>query len=302
MKVMPRNPENTILKKPDEDLSAFCASGCHWKVQHLQLSTHVILRVVTFSPPKPMFPLSVVMVPGLVSVMLTFQKILLGLTRYFVVHYVETREKSSSVVPPHSSFDVTTIGRDIAEVVTRLKLRRNRYVLFGASLGATAIVDGYRFLPQEPFCLVLLEPNAVFDYPGWSLKIIRFGAPLYAILRPVAKWYLKKFRVNTREDYEMFRITSRALDAADPYKLRDTILAIAPYQIWERLARIKVPTLVVAASRDKFHRHEDIVRIVEEIPDCTYLDLEVHERTHSEAFSEHVINFVKHVYRSNRGH
>ena len=284
--------QSKAIREPYEDLSEFCAPGTTWRQQWLTLSTGVALRVVSFYPQIPRQPFPVVLVPGLVSVMLTFKNILISLTKHFVVHYVETREKSSSIILQKASFDVETMGRDIAEVVSKLDLGEKQYILFGASLGATAIIDGYRHLARKPFCLVLLEPNAVFDYPAWSLAVIRVGAPFYSVLKPIAKWYLRKFRVNTREDYEMYRISSRALDAADPYKLRDTILAISSYQIWDRLASVQAPSLVVCASKDKFHRREDIAKIVSLLNDCTYLDLETHEHTHGKEFGKYFEQFV----------
>ena len=282
-------------KNSQKDWSEFCAPGTNVRPHRAVLSNGVSLRVVSFYPPSEHHPFPVVMVPGLVSVMLTFRKILIELTRDFVVHYVETREKSSSVVPKGASYDVAAIGSDVVEIISQMGLKHRQYILFGASLGATALLDQYRFLRAEPFCLVLLEPNAVFDYPKWSLPVIRFAAPLFRVIRPVAKWYLKNIRMNTKEDYEMYRISSRALDAADPHKLRNTILAISKYQIWDRLHPIATPALVVSASKDTFHRHEDITRIVSLLGRCTHCDLEIHERTHSAEFVECVRQFVGQV-------
>jgi hypothetical protein len=229
----------------------------------------------------------------LVSVMLTFKNLLVELTRDFVVHYVETREKSSSMVRETTDYDVGAIGSDIIEAVSYLGLEDHRYILFGASLSATAMIDRAGDFRHPPLCFVLLEPNAVFDYPPWSLPIIRHAAPFYRYIRPLAKWYLKTFRVNTAEDYEMYRINCRALDAADPYKLRDTVLAICSYQIWDRLGSVQTPTLIVSASKDTFHRHEDILRIISQIRRSTPCDLEKHTRIHSPELVEHVRKYLR---------
>jgi hypothetical protein len=225
--------------------------------------------------------------------MRTFQKLLVDLTRDFVVHYVETREKSSSQLDGASDFSVRAIGLDIAEVIARLGLEDRGYIGFGASLGATAMIDSSEFFQSAPLCLVLLEPNAVFHYPAWSLPVIRHGAPYYRFLRPAAKWYLKTFRVNTRDDYEMYRINCRALDAADPYKLRDAVLAISSYRIWDRLGSVRAPALVVGASKDTFHRHEDILKIISKLGSAEYCDLEKHERTHSRELVEHIREYLR---------
>ena len=70
------------------------------------------------------------------------------------------------------------------------------------------------------------------------------------------------------------RISARAIDSANPYKLRSTILAISDYEVWEHLSAIETSTLLVCASKDKFHRHEDLNKISSMIINCSYLDLE----------------------------
>jgi hypothetical protein len=273
-------------------LGEFCAPGARTFDRMVPLPTGVSLRLVTFTPAAVRQPFPVVLVPGLVSVMATFRNLLVELTRDSVVHYVETREKASSVVPARALYDVRTIGADLVEAVAHLGLADRSYILFGASLGATAMIDRAGDFRAAPLCLVLLEPNAVFDYPSWSLPIIRFGAPFYRTLKPVAKWYLRNFRVNTAEDYEMYRINCRALDAADPYRLRETVLAISSYEIWGRLGSVKAPALIVSASKDTFHRHGDILRIVAMIEKSTPCDLEKHDRIHSPELVERLRAYV----------
>jgi hypothetical protein len=270
----------------------FCAPGARAFDRLVPLPTGVSLRLVTFTPAVVRQPFPVVLVPGLVSVMATFRNLLVELTRDSVVHYVETREKASSLVPARAVYDVRTIGADLVEAVAHLGLADRSYILFGASLGATAMIDRAGDFRAEPLCLVLLEPNAVFDYPSWSLPIIRFGATFYRTLKPVAKWYLRNFRVNTSEDYEMYRINCRALDAADPYRLRETVLAISSYEIWDRLGSVKAPALIVSASKDTFHRHGDILRIVAMIEKSTPCDLEKHDRIHSPEMVERLRAYV----------
>ena len=298
-----KNTHSNIFRKQNQqagkdNLAEFCADGTRYREQMAILPGHVSLRIVTFAPPLKSHRYPVVMVPGLVSVMPTFKNILLELTKTFTVHYVETREKDSSEIPEKIELSVDTIGKDIADVVSYLNLEDGRYILFGSSLGATAIIDGYRYLKRRPFSLVLLEPNAVFDYPNWSLFVIRISAPLYPVIKPFAKWYLKNFRVNTEEDYEMYNITSRALDSANPYKLKNTILSISKYQIWDRLNSIQSPAFIVCASKDTFHRHDHIIEIVKRIKNSTYCDLEVHERTHSPEFVHELLKYITQLENS----
>ena len=183
---------------------------------------------------------------------------------------------------------------DIVRVIARLELTERNYLFYSASLGATATIECFPSLEKKPLCLVLLEPNAVFDYPQWSLWLIRCFPPfLYPLIKPVAKWYLKHFRTNYKQDIEMYRINSRALDAADPSKLQKAILAISGYQMGEQTNQISCPVLIVCATKDTFHRSSDIKCIVSGIKQITFLDLEIHERTHSHEFVDSVRDYIK---------
>jgi pimeloyl-ACP methyl ester carboxylesterase len=282
------------MKTRDTDsLADFCAPGASWFDRMVPLPTGVSLRIVSFTPPSKSQPLPLVMIPGLVSVMPTFQRLLVEFTRDFDVHYIETREKASSTAGKNADFRVETIGRDIIEAISHLGLEDRKYILLGTSLSATAMVDRYPDFRRVPFCMVLLEPNAVFDYPPWSLPLIRRAAGVYGLIRPVVKWYLRNFRVNTDEDAEMYQINCRALDRADPYKLRDAVLAISAYKIWDRLESVRTPTLIVSASKDTFHRHGDIQRMISMIKPGTHCDLESHRRIHSAEFADRVRDYVR---------
>lgn len=268
-------------RNPGPDLGGFCAPGTTWLDRHVQVSPTVALRVVSFTPASTGPYQPAVLVPGLSSTMLTFRNILVELTLDHTVHYVETREKPTSVITGPTAHGIESLGADIVGAVAALGLEDSRYILFGSSSSATAAIDCCEHLTPRPRYMVLLEPNAVFDYPQWSLYVIGIGPPFYQLIKPVAKWYLRTFRVNMREDATMYAINTRALDSADPYKLRDAILAIASYRIWDRLPTVDIPCVVVCASRDTMHKHSDIEKIVSRIPTAAFWDLETHAKTHS---------------------
>jgi pimeloyl-ACP methyl ester carboxylesterase len=214
------------------------------------------------------------------------------LTKDHVVHYVETREKATSKITGNVDYGVEAIGMDVIDVISHLGMTDGDYILFGGSLTATTALHCSRHFRERPCCMVLLEPNAVFDYPPWSLRVIKHSAPFYRLIRPVVKWYLRTFIVNMREDQAMYQINRRALDAADPFKLRDAILAISTYQLWDKLDEVDIPCLVVGASKDTLHKHDDIMQIVSMLPTATYCDLETHERVHSKEFVNRMRDFV----------
>jgi hypothetical protein len=305
--------DSELVENP-EDWSEFCAPGSKALEHMVPISSECSLRVISFEPASPAYSYPVIFMPGIVSTMYSFKHLVKEMNKHFILHYVDTREKKSSILSQSAKYDVESIGDDIVELVRYFGFREKSYILSGASLSATAIIDCYGKLAVKPYYLGLLEPNAIFDYPRWAMQVVRFSlflkkmttgrnsspfttGPNKHILRYIAVWYLKNFRLNMKEDAEMFDISKRALRSADPYKLRKTVLSICDYEIWEKLSDIDTPAFMVGASKDTLHRHDDIVRIMNGIKNCTYVDLEDHVRTNG---SEFVELFLDEINKSGR--
>jgi pimeloyl-ACP methyl ester carboxylesterase len=245
----------------------------------IRLTPQVELRVITFTPPKPpKFP-PIVFVAGWISLIRGWEKVLREMTSDFRVYYVETREKISSHIRGRVRFGVEEIGSDLIPLIEHLGL--DDYVLFGSSLGATAIIDCYRSLKPKPHSLVLVAPNALFRVPrSWKLVIAIFYAPLYFLIRPSVKWYLRTFRLNVRSDIAQYEKYCEALDAAEPRKLKKAIMAVWSYEVWDKLASVDCPVLIVNASRDKLHEPENLRRIAAGLSNAVEVDLETNAQTH----------------------
>ncbi|MCX6225536.1 MAG: alpha/beta hydrolase [Bacteroidia bacterium] len=265
----------------DEDYQDYCCPGTHISGQWFSVEDHVALRIVTFTPPGESKYYPVVFISGLASVLEGFKETLIGLTRDFQVYYVDTREKSSSRITGKVRFDVETFSSDLCVLVRLLGLEDGKYSMFGYSLGATVIVDSYTRLDAKPYCALLLEPNATFNYPAFAVVIMKLELPLLYLFKPVVKWYIRHFRINRKEDYDMYLISARSLDNAHPVRLRKTALGISGYKIWDKLGDFSCPTLIVGTSKDHFHSHDEVKRMIENLKNCTYTDLETNRRTHS---------------------
>ena len=274
-------------------LSQFCTPGSTCKEEMVAVSPNVLLRVITFSPSQPGENPVLVFVPGLVSLMEGWREVLLEMTRDFTVYYIETREKITSKVTGKVDYSLEAIGQEIAALVSHFNLERRGYILFGSSLGATAILESCRFLEIDPLCLVLIGPNAVFRIPKFYRFIIRIFHPrFYLLLKPVAKWYLKTFRLDTEADYSQYEKYCQALDAADPWKLKKTAIAFSRYEVWDLLAEIDYPTLIVGASRDTLHEPENLEKMVSMMKNAAYLDLETNKLTHSSAMVREMRKYI----------
>ncbi|UCH10453.1 MAG: hypothetical protein JSU61_00730, partial [Fidelibacterota bacterium] len=202
-------------------------------------------------------------------------------------------EKSSAQVQGKVDYGVESIGRDLVALVHHFRLKSGHYILFGSSLGATAMLDCYRFLDVEPLSLVLVGVNAEFRAPRAALALVRLYPPaIYLAIKPVIKWYLKTFRVSREGGAAQAAKYAQNLDLAEPYRLKKAMLALAKYRVWDRLAEITAPALVVGASGDLLHDPDNIRRIVSRLDGCVYRDLETNERTHSAEVVEELRTFL----------
>jgi pimeloyl-ACP methyl ester carboxylesterase len=282
--------------KQREDLRPLCALGAEAKEQMIEVQDGVSLRVIEFTPAVDQNNPVVIFVGGWITQLVTWKIVLKEMTKDFKIYYVETREKISSEVRVHSDYSVEEIGADLAQIIERLNLQSGKYVFFGSSLGASAIVESYRLLKQKPQALVLIGPNAVFRVPlTWKIIVTLFYPPLYALVKPPAKWYLKTFRLNVEADMEQYVKYCSAIDAADPWKLKKAVLAVAKYSIWDKLESLDCPVLLVDASKDRLHEPENLRRMTTMMPQVTRIDLETNKGTHSEKVVEEFRSFIDHL-------
>ncbi len=269
------------LCSPEGSKEQLLAPGTAINRTYVRLSNGISLSVTKFIPVTVSRYPPVVMVPGLFSVMENFRHLLPDLTRDFTVYYLETREKNSSICPEHSVFSIENMADDLNEVLKELDLNPAEFLLLGYSMGATVVLEALSAQGRLPAGIILAGPVGSFGFPAWSLWLARVAAPLYRVIKPLLKLYIKYFMVNHREDPEMHHIQTRVLDSADPYKLCATLPELARYNIWDRLPPIACPLLIIGASKDSFHNHNDALRLSEMILNSTYIDFETNLRNHS---------------------
>jgi pimeloyl-ACP methyl ester carboxylesterase len=261
----------------------------------LQLSSGIRLNVRKFNNGslKGTNLTDVILLPGLGSVYENFHETVESLAENHTVYFLETREKGSSVVSGGDGFSIGDIASDLPEAIEMLDLNGYGYIVIGYSLGSAVAVSALRHLRKKPKALVLIEPSASFPWPWWLIPLARVAVPLYPILKPFLKWYMKKFHINEEGDYEMYEINSRILDQADPRKLAATVVAVAKYKIWDDLRTVDVPALVIGVSQDRFHSHDEASNIAAAIPGSSYTDVETNRRSHSGEVADIVNSFRK---------
>ena len=272
----------------------YCAPGVGVNESMVPVSEDVSLRVVQFSPPvQSKFP-PVIFVPGWITQMDAWQTVLHEMTKDFTIYYVETREKISSSVHKRSEISVHALGHDLVALVDHFQLEAQGYIFAGSSLGATAILESCKYARKAPLCMALIGPNASFHIPKAGLLFIKpFPPALYLGFKPYIKWYLKTFRLDSDSDYAQYQKYCRALDAADPYKLKKMALSMPDYAVWDFIGEIEFPTLLVGASKDLLHDDEIIRRMADQMKNGTYLDLETNAQTHSKVMVDEIRAYVE---------
>ncbi len=281
------------MKFVPENAAEFAAPGANVQESYFAASSNVRLRVVHFSPAQQTNWPTLVFVAGWISKMTAWREVLQELTREFEVFYIETREKISSQIRGKVGYGVADIGNDLISLIPQFPIAGGQYVLLGSSLGATAILHSAAQLSPPPFALILVAPNAVFRVPWWGLALIRLFPPrLYLFFRPFIKWYLRNFRLNVQEDYAQYEKYASSLDAADPWKLKKGIFALAKYSVWPRLQTVRCPVLIVGASKDTLHEPENLKKMVGLLSTARYVDLETNRGTHSQKLVEVTRTFL----------
>lgn len=270
--------------------SAYCPEGTTIIPGMITLRNGVSLLWIRFMPSGAEGLPEILFLPGLASIIENFKEILKVLTRRFTVHYVETREKKSSVVPRGAGFGVGEIASDLSLVIKNIFPCDKRYMILGYSLGATSSAEAIPLLNNKPLKLILIEPNSRFNFPPVILFLARYFVFMYHPLRPFIKWYMKKYHINIEEDYEMYLINSRAIDAASPRKVAAAVRAISEYDISSVLPKIDVPVVIIGASKDIFHSHDQAKQIFSAIRDCTFVEMENNKRTHSQEVADWIMS------------
>ena len=288
------------LNKTELDsLSQLRAEGATVEDRMVSTVEGVSLRVFTFTPPADHGNPVVLFIGGWITQISAWKIVLREMTKDFKVIYVETREKISSRVEINTNYGVEEIAEDIVRLVEWLDIQSEQFVFFGSSLGATAIIESYRLLKRKPLAMVLVGPNAVFRVPRiWKLIVTLFYPPLYALVKPPAKWYLKTFRLDVQTDRDQYEKYCSAIDAADPWKLKKAVLAVAKYSVWNRLASLDCPVLLVDASKDRLHEPENLRKMESMIPKVTKIDLGTNKETHSEKVVHEFRKFVSGLQRA----
>jgi len=243
-----------------------------------------------------------IFVAGWISLISGWKGVLREITPLYRTIYVETREKSSSVVTGinKNNFSMERLKHDLHDVVNELIPSGSGYILAGSSLGASTILEYCTDSDRPPLASVLIGPNSEFRFPRILGDIIPLIHPgMYNGVKPVIKWYLKNFRLDKKNSADQIAKYERTLDAADPYKLKANALALKNYRVSGTVSNIKIPCLIVGATTDTLHGTESIKKLTASIPGAEYIELASNTETHNEKGGRLIADYIKRIWPQN---
>ncbi len=107
---------------------------------------------------------------------------------------METREKASSVIKGKVKYGVEEIGKDLVSLISLLDFKPQKFIPFGTSLGATAILDSCRFLERDPFVSCLSVPTQYFESPNGLTHYLVLSAKALPYIKPVIRGIPERLR------------------------------------------------------------------------------------------------------------
>jgi len=280
------------------DYTAYTGSKAGVREYMHTVSDGVKLKVIDFTPLKieegrPV----IVFIAGWISLIRGWRDFLSALTPHYRVIYAETREKGSSVIPDikSASFSMERMKDDIQDLVKGLLPEGAPLVLAGSSLGASAIMEYCMSGGREPMCTALVGPNGEFRFPRFLSGLIPVLHPsLYFAVKPVIKWYLRNFRVNSEAEREQIEKYELTLDHADPYRLKRNALAIKNWSI-KKDGTITVPSLILGATTDSLHNTDNLKRVLKHFPRGEYIELASNRETHSAKAAHVIMDYIERI-------
>lgn len=244
-------------------------SGAVYSERWIAVQDGVELKVREWRPDDTDQP-PLYFVAGWVSVVEGWRPLLEVLVRRRPVIYIETREKRSARIDRRrmrvESFTVQRLAEDLCELARVLEVDCSSAIWFGSSMGSTALLEALKGARLPARAAFLIGPNATFNFPWWSLPLLRVPAASYSVAKHLVIWYLRHFRVDARREPDQMRRYERTLNAAEPVRLKLSARAVIGYTLWPGLETVKAPVAIAYASSDVLHAESEAKSIVATLP------------------------------------
>ena len=262
--------------------SDYCSQGTKIQTSYVKVSSCVQLFKIHFTPKKLTNYPPVIFIPGWGSFIQGWKIVLREMSKDFEIYYLETREKGSAIHKKEQEITIENIGDDIARVTALINLKDDGFIALGSSMGATAILDAIAGEKLSPSLAVLIGPNIEFNIPRFLIIILSIiPIQFYKVIRPFAKWYMKRKYIDMGSDSKQYHKYSYVLDNIHFGRTRRSALSFKKYSFKDKIEKIRKRILVFSGKKDILHNYKQTLDMVKRIENATLVNLETNDRTHS---------------------
>jgi len=211
--------------------------------------------------------------------------------RFRILRY-DTRGHGQSTVTP-GPYNITQLGRDVLGLLDALEVERADFcgLSMGGVIGMWLGIYGARRIHR----LVLCNTGAKIGTPEiWNPRIeaVRKGGMAGIVEAVVERWYSPAFIAAAPDKIEH---TRRMILVTNPEGYAANCAAIRDMDLRETIARITLPTLVIAGAKDPATPPADGRFIADRIPGARFVELDAAHLSNIEAtarFNETLLQFL----------
>jgi len=230
----------------------------------------------------------IVFVAGWSSTPSTWRYFLPVLQEKATVHYFETREKAhTKYVLTSPSFDINAMSNDLVFYLNNLK---KDYVLIGASVGASVIINSFNQLLNTPLCVVLLTPNSKIKIQS-SLQVLRITpVKILRFVRPLILTLINVF--SFKADAHRIEGLVNAMNSAELATSKKSIIQLSSMNLLaKKPERLNIPALIIATNKDSVHNSHDSILFQERLG-ADLIRFETFTEAHSSRCAKQVIEWT----------
>ncbi|MCG3253240.1 MAG: alpha/beta hydrolase [Candidatus Heimdallarchaeota archaeon] len=283
------------MARKKEDLRAEIEKKA--KEIYCEMSDGMKVRILDFDLAEKPNKYTIFLVPGFVTVFLSWEILVEILSKDFRVLYFESREKSSSIAPNRKverSSTLRKMAHDIKEVIVQLELDKQDYIAICSSTGGTILYEALSEKWLKPNGMVAVGPTMEYHIKFISPFLITIVPHFLKILfMPLFRWFLGRFHVDKEEHPKQYAKYVRAGEEAHLRKIRRVLRQIYRYKCWHLPPKVETKTLLIGASTDKVHATDECIRTHELMPNSSYIDLGDNIAAHTQPLADALSDFIK---------
>lgn len=283
------------MARKKEDLRAEIEKKA--KEIYCEMSDGMKVRILDFDLAEKPNKYTIFLIPGFVTVFLSWEVLVEILSKDFRILYFESREKSSSIAPNRKVERYTTLRKmahDIKEVTEQLGLDKQDYITLASSTGGSILIEALSEKWLNPNGAVMVGPTIEYHIKFISPFLITIVPHFLKILfMPLFRWFLGRFHVDKEENPKQYAKYARAGEEAHLRKIRRVMRQIYRYQCWHLPPKVETKTLLIGASTDKVHATEECIRTHELMPNSSYIDLGDNIAAHSQPLADAIFDFIE---------